>query len=287
MDGHYRIQFWSSAQPLLLDQPQSVQIGRHRLYASNLKLVRAFLVRGGKELIAKLLPSSEWAVSVEPTVIRLSSARIPAALVRVCRTQSELLHGLGESVSVLRAPLKRHWWAWSAAAIVIALIVFVSIRMMPSPDRVQAAVSPELARVQDAAGWRLGTASDFDPDFVQWLREAQVGPSATVLLNLGDDHVRTIGHFLVRADGTRRLAIVDAAGTSLYDANSANLVGIARLDGEALASARWRHAPLEPIHGDALLAVYRDPQGLRALVLYLTGQRVLSAVPEGFRFLHP
>jgi hypothetical protein len=104
--------------------------------------------------------------------------------------------------------LKRHWWAWSAAAIVIALIVFVSIRMMPSPDRVQAAVSPELARVQDAAGWRLGTASDFDPDFVQWLREAQVGPSATVLLNLGDDHVRTIGHFLVRADGTRRLAIV-------------------------------------------------------------------------------
>jgi hypothetical protein len=138
----------------------------------------------------------------------------------------------------------------------------------------------DAAAVSNLNSWRTPAPNETDDLVVAWFRDRGVPPSARVVLNLNGGSRHTSAYLLTNDGGERRVVLL-ADGNKVYDARFPQIAAIARVPSDAMAQVKWSGSAPSP-QGDGLLLI-RDPhQPTSGIILYGSGNRILSAIPENW-----
>ncbi len=193
------------------------------------------------------------------------------------------------------APLRREYHLWRrialAAGIAAAILVVVAAGRKSQenkPDFDLPATAPgllpaEAAVIPGTFGWRLATASDFDPDAAAWVRGYGLQVSGRVNADFsGNRGSQDSAYTLMGVDGSRRLVLV-AGGVDRYDVKLPYVGLIARVPKSALKSIQWVGKAPQDADGDGLLILRKAGDPASGVVLFLSGTHIVSGVPVNYQ----
>jgi len=178
---------------------------------------------------------------------------------------------------------------------ILAAIAAVSIAARPihpamplrPEQKLPAGISAEDARsIPNLIQWRLASPDDFDADAVGWLRSNGIEPAARLRGNFcSAGNGRDAIYVLVDADNFRRVVML-CGGENIYDAKYPYVGIAARVPKEVFGSIKWksRTRPEEP-DGDGLLLLRAVGTKDAAIILFIRGRRLLTAVPLNYQNL--
>ncbi len=160
-----------------------------------------------------------------------------------------------------------------------------NVPMQPeSGPHVPTGVLPlEAARIANVDAYRVATMQDLDPAAVAWLRNSGEEPAGRITGDFsGTGEAHDAAYLLVDKDQKRRLVLL-AGNTERYDVKLDYLGLIARVPKAIIGSVEWvGNQPTAP-DGDGLLVVRRPDDPTSGLVLFLSGQHIMSAVPANYQ----
>lgn len=178
-----------------------------------------------------------------------------------------------------------------AAGMLAAIVTVVAATKNPAaqkfevslPNVPQGMLPVDAVKIPGAAGWRVATAEDFDPNAAAWLRGQGIAPGGRVGGDFsGKGDLRDVAYVLIAGDGSRRLVLL-AGGVDRYDVKYPFIGLIARVPRGAVNAIQWvGKAPAQP-DGDGLLIVRKPDDPASGLVLFLSGTRMLSGVPVNYQ----
>ncbi len=131
--------------------------------------------------------------------------------------------------------------------------------------------------------FRLAGEGDFAPAAVAWLRGSRRSASGRVEGDFsGANNGRDASYVLIdQEDGTRRVSLL-VGGVNRYDATFPVVALAARVRRGVVGAIQWvGDAPAAP-DGDGLLIVRSANDRASGLVLFVKGNRVISAVPRDY-----
>lgn len=135
-------------------------------------------------------------------------------------------------------------------------------------------------------GYRLATAGDFDERAVSWLRANRRDASGRITGDFsGKGDLRDAAYVLVGKDGSRRVILL-AGRESRYDIKYADVGIIARVPKAAVASIQWKGMPPAQVDGDGLLILRKSGDPSSALVVFISGSRVITATPAAYESIN-
>lgn len=263
---------------------------------------RMFLTRQSTALLQRLACSKNTYVSIGRGEIELSELVVPAVtpaqhVIEHLKAMVALGNNLrtmpgAEKVKVVQFHRDRHVVA-RLAMVVGAIVAIGSIfAAMEVPQRpATAGANPTLASgilpsdalvIGNAERWRAASADDLDPSAVGWLRGTGRHPESRIEGDFGGGgQGRDVSYLLVGPGGSRRVVII-AGHENRYDAGYPYVGLIARIPKSAVASIRWQEAPQGAV-GDGVLLVKRPDDGTSGVVIFLTPQGIVSAVPANYQ----
>jgi hypothetical protein len=132
----------------------------------------------------------------------------------------------------------------------------------------------------------VATAEDYAPAAVAWLRRHRVTAAGRVEADFsGAGGTRDAAYVLIdQEDGSRRVALV-AGGVNRYDATFPEIALAARVRKGVLGAIQWVGEPPGTPDGDGLLLVRQANDRASGLVLFVKGDRVISAAPQDYQLI--
>jgi len=148
------------------------------------------------------------------------------------------------------------------------------------PTGIVPAESILIPRVQ---AYRLADTGDMDPSAVAWMKTAGVQPQARIT---GDFSGKGIGndtaYLLVAPNGTRRIVLL-SGGSNRYDADYPFVGAAARVPKDRTTSITWVGRAPENVDGDGLLITIKPDDPSAGVVLFTSGNRVVTGVPADYQ----
>jgi hypothetical protein len=136
-------------------------------------------------------------------------------------------------------------------------------------------------------GWRAATADDFDPNAVAWLRDSGAPVSGRIPADFsGRGKDEDAAYVLVRSDGIRRVVLL-ANGEDRYDVRYPEIAIAARVPRSSVRAIHWLGTAPVAIDGDGLLIVRSADDPRSGLVLFVSRNRIVTAVPQDYQALTP
>ncbi len=131
--------------------------------------------------------------------------------------------------------------------------------------------------------YRLAGPEDFAPAAAAWLRGNRAAVSGRVEGDFsGLNNGRDAAYVLIDlADNSRRVAFL-VNGANRYDATFPEVAIVARVRKGVLGPIQWVGGPPDSPDGDGLLIVRSANDRASGLVLFVKGDRVISAVPQDY-----
>ncbi len=178
-----------------------------------------------------------------------------------------------------------------AAGVLMAVLSVVAATKSPANQKVEVSMSGvpagvmplEAAKIDGVGDYRLAAPEDFDQVAVAWLRGNGLQPNARVTADFsGKDTGQDVAYVLKDNDGSSRLVIL-VGGENRYDVRYTYLGLIARVPKGAVNSISWAGKPPRDFDGDGLLLLRRPDDLASGLVLFLSGTRVISAIPTNYQ----
>ncbi len=259
--------------------------------------------------IHQLACSNGTFLAITPASVEISELEIPAEsasrhvldhLQSVVTLAAALKH-MPAADTVKVEPLRKEKRIVGRAAIVVGAITAVIVviaatqreaskgsHVLAQAPMIAAGVLPiDATRIAGVDGWRAAAADDFDPDAAAWLRGTGVAVSGRIpgdFSGRGSD--QDVAYVLVRSDGVRRIVLL-ADGEDRYDVRYPGIAIAARVPQSTLGGIRWvSPAPLN-VAGDGLLIVRAAGDPESGLVLFVAGNRIVTAVPANYQDLNP
>jgi hypothetical protein len=267
---------------------------------------QANMLLGSKQVIAalqKLCCSANTFFQISSGTLELSEQLIPrpytgqhvldhvAALGRM----AEFLKSMPGAEDFKIRPIRREHHVVGrlmiAAGVLATIVTVVAATRNPPGEQLevtlptvpQGVLPVEAAKIPGVETYRLAAGEDFDPAAAAWLRGQGAQPAGRVAANFaGQGEARDAAYLLVDKDGGRRLVVL-AGGANRYDVKLPYAGLIARIPKFAVNSIQWVGRPPEAFDGDGLLLVRRPDDPASGLVLFISGPRVLSAVPVNYQ----
>ncbi len=221
-------------------------------------------------------------------------------MARIAAEATEV-HGSGGSVPA--APKRERNW-FRVAYVSVAALILVAIAVMAFMERpsrkveAQAPTKPQAAALPDALAeqipqlqdWHVAEGLDFDADAVAWLQQQGQRASGHIAANLAPEDSADSVYILKRtqlspgANSSRMVLFVN--NQKRYDAEMPQIAAAGRISKDRINNAEWRgRGPTGAPDGDGIILIqrYNDPQS--AIVFFLSGPKLLTAVPKDFRSL--
>jgi len=218
-------------------------------------------------------------------------------MARIAAEATEVHGGSG----VVPSSPKRHtnWFRIGYLTAPALILLGLGISAIPShkPVPVQAQAAPSnpdipanlAAQIPDLKGWHIAEPSEFDLDATAWLQQQGERPSGEIATNFNEQSQDAV-YVLKRPAGTAgpntSRVIVFIGDQKRFDAELPQVDVIGRISKDRIAAVEWRDrlANIAP-NGNGVIVVqrYHDPMG--ALVIFVSGSRLISAVPKDFHSL--
>jgi hypothetical protein len=183
--------------------------------------------------------------------------------------------------------------AWPSMALVSALgLVFLLTASHPkasaAPTPAANSIAQEMANeeaslIPEINDYRLATAADFDPDPVLWLTHSGKPVGGTIrgaFSGFGESRA----YVMMGNNKTWRILIM-TDGTLRCDAQYKSVAIAVRVPKETIANIEWADSPPTDVDGDGLLVVRSAKDTTSGVVLFLSGDRVVSGTPVDYRLL--
>lgn len=207
------------------------------------------------------------------------------------------------SAGVLKPPPKKrvNWFRISyvaaSALILVVLGIIVVIENRPAtiaqaeavPKNSGPAIPDALAaQIPQLQGWHIADGAEMDPDAGAWLQQQGERSTGHVTAGLQSDQIDSDAYVLKRQPGppgtnsNRFLLFVNKQ--KRYDAEMPQIDAIGRISKSSIQSVEWRgRAPNGEPDADGIVVIqrYRDPSS--ALIFFMSGPRLMTAVPKDFR----
>lgn len=251
----------------------------------------------------KLCYSKQMEFSVAPGEMELIEPEIPAHLAsRVSESLQSMLvlARLGEQIpgaeKVEIIPLAGNRPNWKFRAIIAAGVLLAVSLLWASPDTSslasdQAAFKPatipgmsnlDAAQIHRLQGWHIADQQDYSEAAAQFLDKFALPPTGRITADFGgkgvpDDHV----YLLANARGKRRVTML-MDGTVAFDEIFDQVPLIASVPNIKFTSLKWTTPPSGNPDGDLLLIVFDMNTPTSNLVLFKSGNQMVSGALEDF-----
>ncbi len=131
--------------------------------------------------------------------------------------------------------------------------------------------------------YRMVRIDEFDPAAVNWLRAAGQAPAARVTGDFsGRGGSGDVAYVLMDANGSRRLVLL-VHGENRYDANYPFIGVAARVPKSNIGLISWVGQPPQNVDGDGLLVTLKPDDPSSGLVLFTSGERIVTGVPANYQ----
>lgn len=189
---------------------------------------------------------------------------------------------------------RRHDWLLrttiAAGVIAAAATLYVTTYESGKDQKARAeAPLPEGMTVADAAAignlgqWRSATANDADGVMAGWFRDRGAQFAAHVVLDANGAGDKNDNAYLLTNDKGEHRLVLMVDGNKAYDARFSQLAAMMPVMRGTLSQLKWNGpAPTDP-QGDGLLLVRNSGDTASGVVLYLSGNRVMSATPANWQ----
>ena len=230
------------------------------------------------------------------------AARLINCVRGMARIASEAteVHGGSGSVPKARRP-DRNWFRIGyVSASALILITLALLPLLNRPTRASAhpvsaspvaAIPPALAaQVPQLEGWHVADAKDFDSDAGAWLQQQGQRISGQISASINSDQSQDAAYIFKRPQGSlgtnawRFVLFIN--NQKRYDADMPQIDAAGRISKGSLSSVEWRGRGLGSApNGDGIILIqrYNDPGS--AIVFFMSGPKLLTAVPKDFRNL--
>ncbi len=181
--------------------------------------------------------------------------------------------------------------AMVVGAVVALLSVFAATKVPNHPplsgvnQSLASGILPlDAAHIPNTQGWRTVTSDDLDPVAVGWLRGNGLQPQGRIEGDFsGKATGRDVAYLLAGADDSRRIVVL-ADNENRYDTKFPYLGVAARIPKGIVNSIRWvGDKPPEGVDGDGILLLRRKDDPSSAIVLFLSGNGIVSASPINYQ----
>lgn len=251
----------------------------------------------------KLCYSKQMEFSVAPGEMELIEPDIPAHLAsRVSESLQSMLvlARLGEQIpgaeKIEILPMSGNRPNWKFRAVIAAGVLLAVSLLWASPDTSslssdQAAFKPaaipgmtnlDAAQIHRLQGWHVADPQDFSEAATQFLDKYALPPTGRITADFGgkgvpDDHV----YLLANAQGKRRVTML-VDGTVTFDEIFDQVPLIASVPSIKFSSLKWTTPPSGNPDGDLLLIVFDMNTPTSNLVLFRSGNQMVSGALEDF-----
>ncbi len=209
------------------------------------------------------------------------------------------VHG-GSSAAGIRTKGARNWFrvGYVATAVVMLVVIGIVELVEQRTMRAQAAVvapqplpsiAPALAnQIPQLQGWHIADGTEFDIDANAWLQQQGQKPMGHLTANIGSDQSSDEAYVFRRPAGppgtnpARFVLFINKE--EKYDAEMPEIDAVGRISKDAIANIEWRgrRPPGDPNAGGLIVVQrYKDPSS--AIVIYMSGQTLMTAAPKDFR----
>lgn len=156
--------------------------------------------------------------------------------------------------------------------------------LMPS---IPATLAEQIPQLQ---GWHVADANDFDPDAGAWLQQQGERSTGDIKASLNSDQSPDEAYVFKRPPGppgtnsSRFVLFIN--NQEKFDAEMPQIDAAGRISKSSIGSVEWRgRAPNGSPNGDGIIVIqrYRDPKS--AIVFFMSGAKLITAVPKDFREL--
>lgn len=263
---------------------------------------KMFLDRTVTALLQRLMCSKNTYLSLGGSAVELSELVIPpspgehvlAHLEQFVKL-SEALRAMPGADTVKVMPLKRERHLAGRVAIamgaVVAVISILAATQVSSRSTVAAAPTPpagvqpaDAALIPDVYTYRLATIDDFDSTAVGWMEGNHLEPQGRVVADFsGTSHGRDAAYFLIGPKGERRLSLL-AENANRYDVILPSIAAVAVIPKDEVSRIAWvRGQAPRNYDGDGLLVIRNGADPASAMVLFLSGNQVISYAPVNYQ----
>jgi hypothetical protein len=219
----------------------------------------------------------------------------------MARIASEAMEVHGGSAAMgISSRRTRNWFRVGYLAASAIIVVTIGIAAMAGRPAIKAqaevikpvtgipaTLADQLPQLQ---GWKVADVVDLDPDAGAWLQQQGEKLAGHLTANLDSDQSADDAYIFKRPPGPpgtnpNRFSLF-IAGKERYDAEMPEIAAMARISKDALGNVQWRgrRPPDTPAAGGIIVVQrFRDPGS--AIVFYMSGTRLITAVPKDFRAL--
>jgi hypothetical protein len=179
----------------------------------------------------------------------------------------------------------------STAVMVVGLFTFVNAKtakaraattaVAPAPF-VSDIPAEDAPQIPDAASWRLAQPSDFDRRALDWAAQQRVEVTNTIQGKFTSSDSEDVAYVLVDPKTSNRRVVILVNGSLRFDANLPELALVARVPAGNVSNIEWRVKPTSASEGDGLLVLRRYDDPASSILIYCSGLRTLTAVPQDY-----
>ena len=282
-----------------------------RLSTNNTPLEISMLL-SSPAVVAELskITDSQTYVTLENQVLELSEAVIvpehfaPRLMTRIrgmARIAAEASEVHGSGAAAASSPRRRtNWFRIGYCGVAALILIALGISVLPHRPAANQVTQPTVAvstpslpaayaaQLPQLQGWHIAEPSEFDPDASTWLQQQGEKVSGHLTGNWSSDQSHDEAFVFKRTPGPpgtnafRFVLFINNQET--YDAEMPRIDAVGRISKDALGSVEWRgHGPTGSPNGDGILIIQRFREPSSAIILFMSGDRLLTAVPKDFR----
>jgi hypothetical protein len=158
-----------------------------------------------------------------------------------------------------------------------------------TPTPVVASIPPELARqIPQLQGWHVAEPKDFDQDANSWLQQVGQKSSGKIAASLGSEgSLDSVAFVLERPPGphvgeTSRFVLF-VNNEKRFDSEMPQIDAAIKIGKSGIGAMEWRgRPPVTAPNGDGIVIIQRYNDSGSAIVFFMGGPKLLTAVPKDF-----
>jgi hypothetical protein len=238
---------------------------------------------------------------VEATIIPGNlGARLLNCVRGMARIAAEATEAHGSAVT-MAAPAKRerNWFRAGyfsvSALILIVLLAEPALKRTshatvakPLPPLVTSIPAALAAQVPQLQGWHVAEIADCDSDAESWMQQQGQRCAGQISAAVESEQSPDQAYIFKRAPGplgtNSARFVLFINGQKRYDAEMPRIDAAGRISKRSIGSVEWRgRGPGSEPNADGIIVIQRYNDPTSAIVFFMSGPKLLTAVPKDFR----
>jgi hypothetical protein len=238
---------------------------------------------------------------VERTIIPGNlGARLLNCVRGMARITSEATGAHGNAGPMAHPPKReRNWFRlgyFSVSALILIVLLVEPVLKRPSRGATAKPLPPPVSTIPAALatqvpqlqGWHVADTGDFDPDADAWMQQQGQRCSGQISANVESAQSQDLAYIFRRPQGplgtNSARFVLFINNQKRYDAEMPRIDAAGRISKSRIGSVEWRgRGPNSEPNADGIILIQRYDDPTSAIVFFMSGPKLLTAVPKDFR----